>query len=103
MSIQELQNLITNAHDTSLIVPTESPNANTIYTLYEDGEITEQKGGWAYGQRNERVLVYGFDSISAYYRKCTFALQTDRFGYIITTLENAKHIRNYMETLIETS
>lgn len=36
----------------SLIHRDESPNANTIYHLYYDGEITSEKGGWAYGQRS---------------------------------------------------
>jgi hypothetical protein len=30
-----------------------SPCENRIYHLYEDGEITNQKGSWAYQQRSE--------------------------------------------------
>jgi hypothetical protein len=42
----------------SLVHPDESPNANTIYHLYNDGEITSEKGGWAYGQRSVFTSAY---------------------------------------------
>jgi len=31
----------------------QSPNENVIYHLYNDGEITHQKGSWAYLKRSE--------------------------------------------------
>jgi hypothetical protein len=40
------------ASPTGLLNPKESPNGNTMYHLYSDGEITYQKGGWAYLQRS---------------------------------------------------
>lgn len=43
---------------TGLIIPSESPNGNTIYHLHSNGEITFQKGGWAYLQRSEFTLCY---------------------------------------------
>jgi hypothetical protein len=36
-----------------LIDKSKSPNANLIYHLYSNGEITFQKGGWAYLERSE--------------------------------------------------
>jgi hypothetical protein len=41
------------ASPTGLIIKTESPNGNKIYHLYEDGEITFQKGGSVYLKRSE--------------------------------------------------
>jgi hypothetical protein len=38
---------------TGLVDPEDSPNSNWIYHLYDDGEITHQKGGHAYGMRTE--------------------------------------------------
>ncbi len=42
----------------SLIHRDESPNANIIYHLHYDGEITSEKGGWAYGQRSTFTSAY---------------------------------------------
>lgn len=46
-----------NAHyeesPTGLVNPNESPNGNQIYHLYSTGEISYQKGGWAYMRRSE--------------------------------------------------
>jgi hypothetical protein len=70
-----------------LIIPNESPNGNTIYHLYSDGEITCQKGGWAYLSRNEFLLKYpinGYEKISLQlpkkYDTCTatYAILTDK-------------------------
>ena len=35
-----------------------SPNGNQIYHLYSNGEITYQKGAWAYLKRSEFNLSY---------------------------------------------
>lgn len=43
---------------TGLLNASEAPNGNRIYHLYDDGEITHQKGGWAYMQRSEFSLKY---------------------------------------------
>jgi hypothetical protein len=58
--INHLNNIINDAHKKhyeyskyGLVNPRESPNGNLIYHLYNDGEITYQKGGWAYLQRSE--------------------------------------------------
>lgn len=58
--IEQLNADIISAHDkhyevspTGLVNPKESPNGNQIYHLYSTGEISFQKGGWAYMQRSE--------------------------------------------------
>ena len=38
-------------HNIDLIRCDESPNANHIYKLWEDFEVTSEKGGYAYGNR----------------------------------------------------
>lgn len=53
MEIKQLEADIRAANNPALHVPTESPNGNGINHLYSDGEITWQKGGWAYRQRSE--------------------------------------------------
>jgi hypothetical protein len=57
--INQLNKEIVAAHDkhyesssTGLWKPNESPNGNTMFHLYSDGEVTYQKGGWAYGKRS---------------------------------------------------
>lgn len=62
-----------NAHyqnkETGLIDKDKSPNSNTIYHLYNDGEITYQKGGSAYLQRSEFISsphIYRYISDSPY-------------------------------------
>ena len=60
MELKELNELIIATHNwhyisspTGLINPKDSPNGNQIYHLYSTGEISFQKGGWAYLQRGE--------------------------------------------------
>jgi hypothetical protein len=48
-----IQNMINSFHNPSLIIPNESPNGNRITHIYDDGTITNQKGGWAYLKRSE--------------------------------------------------
>ncbi len=37
--------------------PDTSPNGNIIYHLYSTGEVTSQKGAWAYLNRNEFTIL----------------------------------------------
>lgn len=97
--IQKVQDLITNYHDENLIIP----EGNQVYTLYEDGELTIQKGGSLYGRRTEHVVEYGLDKYSIYYKKLTFPKYTSMaqsYGYLlIATYEKALEIRECMKTL----
>jgi hypothetical protein len=50
-----------NAHYTQenphgLLQPDEAPNTNTIYKVWNDGEITYEKGGYAFGDRSLKQL-----------------------------------------------
>ena len=52
-TLKEIKDAIDKAHNPLLVQRTESPNGNIIYHLYDNGEISFQKGGWAYLQRSE--------------------------------------------------
>jgi len=58
------------ASPTGLWMPKESPNGNTIYHLYSDGEITYQKGGWAYLQCSVQIPFFLFFSVYNQCLKC---------------------------------
>ncbi len=83
-------------HDPSLVKPLEQPNGNLIYHLYNDGEITQQKGGYAYKQRTEFTRE---SSINNRLDPNHFPMKVNDFGYAIMTYENACIIRNLMMTL----
>ena len=88
-----IQETINFSHNKKLIDENIAPNANIIYHLYQDGEITSQKGSWAYGRRSEFTLYY---PINGYKNIFSFPLSRGKFGYIIVTEKNALFIRKMM-------
>lgn len=102
-SVEELNKLVDELHKKhyqsspcGLIQPDEAPNANTIYHLYNDGEITSQKGGFAYKKRTEftiREPLYSEDDISPY--KFPVKL-SNTYSYAILTEEECRDIRSKM-------
>jgi len=88
-----IQETINFSHNKKLIDKNMAPNSNIIYHLYQDGEITFQKGSWAYGGRSEFTLHY---PIYGYINNFTFSLNRGKFGYAIVTKENASLIRKMM-------
>lgn len=102
--IKQINEFIKKHHDMSLIKPNEQPNENTIYHLYDDGEIMSQKGGWAYGNRSmfsDDFPIIGIDSIKKYF---IFPLQTDNsngvYPYAVMTSENCTIVRNLMNDAV---
>jgi len=100
----ELYEFIKQCHNPDLVDPKESPNGNYIIHIYNDGEITEQKGGWAYGQRSERTMVY---ELSHTYDPTKFPISSPSnfgkiIGYAIVTQVHAYEIRKYMQELRKT-
>jgi len=100
----KIYDMLKNMNNPKLVDRSKSPNENTIYHLYNDGEITSQKGGEVYGHRNEHCH-YPYDSIYFTRRfrfdvdKFPFTKITDdkiKFGYAILTLDDATLIRNEM-------
>ena len=88
-----LQYIITKYHDPNLVHPDESPNGNWIYHIYSDGEVTHQKGGFAYLRRSEFIEkspIYGFKS------NLVFPMKGSTHSYAIVTKEHANLIRKEM-------
>lgn len=70
-----------------------SPNSNTIYHLYSNGEITSQKGSWAYLQRSE------FNEYPALFFQSRFEFPVklkNGLSYAILTNDECVMIRNKM-------
>lgn len=95
--VDQIQNLINEHHDDSLVNPNESPNGNRITLLYNDGEITETKGGWAFLQRSQFSLkgpIYNLQYKFTMPRK----LGNNSF-IIVKDFETANSIRDTIENL----
>ena len=65
--IADLCQRVVNAHNAHIVnglcdlidrSPGACPNGNQIYHLYSDGEITYQKGAWAYEKRGEHTYYH---------------------------------------------
>ena len=107
MEKEQLNELINNLHNwhytsspTGLVNPSESPNGNQIYHLYSTGEISFQKGGWAYLQRSECIAEGKLSN----YKKLGLKLPkqaADGSTYAILTKEECKQFREQMIEIIE--
>jgi len=107
MEKEQLNELINNKHNwhyisspTGLVNPNDSPNGNQIYHLYSTGEISFQKGGWAYLQRSECIS----DGKITNYQKLGFRFPkeaADGSTYAILTREECKLFRDKMIELIQ--
>ena len=85
---------------TGLINPKDSPNGNQIYHLYSTGEISFQKGGWAYMQRSEFMIHTTMPN----YKKLALKFPkkaADESTYVILTEEECKNFRVQMDELIK--
>ena len=89
-TLEQIQTEIKNAHNPGLVLPEESPNGNWITHLYSDGEITSQKGGWAYLQRSE--FTQSYDKFKKNYVDL-FPVKRHNYTYAIMTDEDAKRIQ----------
>lgn len=106
-AIEILNEIIIDTHNwhyisspTGLVNPNESPNGNQIYHLYSTGEISFQKGGWAYLQRGE-CFTHG--KITNY-QKLSLKLPkeaADGSTYAILTKEECTKFRAKIIELIE--
>lgn len=80
--------------------PDEAPNTNTIYKVWNDGEITNEKGGHAFGERSKRSsaqpLVSGVDSVLP-----TFPLNGNGIhSYAILTMDECSAVRGMLKKLL---
>lgn len=99
--INKLANDLHNKHyeisKHGLILPDEQPNANIIYHLYNDGEVTYQKGGYAYKKRGE------FNYLNKiYYEKSpfNFPIKGTNCSYAILTLQECINMREKMKEIL---
>ncbi len=88
--IKEIEELAKEHHDMSLV------KERHVTHLYNDGEITSQKGGDIYGMRNQHCMYSAL-----IVPPISFPIE-DRngFSYAILTDENANMIRNKMKQLM---
>ncbi len=91
VTYEQLKELIKSRNNPKLVDTELSPLENTIYHVYSDGEITEQKGSWGYGQRSERTIIEPkFNNI---YQKGLFPYERQTnfgtFGYAVVTRDDA--------------
>jgi hypothetical protein len=82
-----------------LVIKTESPNGNLIYHLYENGEITFQKGGWAYLERSEftanRSIAYAANLNLKFPE-----LSCSGMTYVVLTKDECENYRKIIEELV---
>lgn len=88
-------------NDSGLIDTTvnASPNGNIIYHLYSNGEITYQKGAWAYPKRSEFNHTYEIRNA----RKFPFKFvkeAADGTTYAILTKEECIQFADEMKEII---
>ena len=81
---------------------TASPNGNQIYHFYSNGEITFQKGAWAYRQRSEFNLEYSLNNSKNFAFKFV-NLAADNITYAILTQNECENFRKEMEEIIKKS
>lgn len=93
--MDSIKSFIDQVHNPKLVQPKESPNGNIIYHIYCDGEITYQKGGWAYLQRSEFTDSYQPSLKKKYYDIFPIKNSTN-ISYAIVTRQDAISIRNMM-------
>jgi len=93
-TIEEIDILIKKYHNPSLINTEESPNANRIYHIYSNGQITNQKGSYAYLHRNEFVDYNIINNKLPLL--VTFPIKNDNEYYAIVEKKHAIEIRNLM-------
>ena len=94
MSLSELIELVKGCDNPELATYNDGEK---IYHIYNDGEITEQKGGDMYLRRNERTLREYYD-IGHNFDHTEFPHKTSskKYGYAIVTHEDALKIRDLM-------
>lgn len=57
--VNSINSKVAEYHNPKLITNEEQPNGNRVYKLFDDFEITSEKGGWAYGSRSLQSVMRG--------------------------------------------
>ena len=97
--MSSINELITKFHNPGLVKPDESPNGNRILMIWNDGEVTDTKGGHAFLNRSLFTQSYQGHTLSSIssvniVMPCEYG---DTKSYaIIETLAQAMEIRAMM-------
>ena len=95
--LEQIENLINEHHDDSLVNPNESPNGNRITLLYNDGEIMDTKGGWAFLQRSMFSLKGPIYNLK---HPINMPRKSGSYSFmIVKDFKTAEMIRNTIENL----
>lgn len=106
MTREELERVVRemhNAHYTpenpnGLWKPNEAPNANTIYKVWNDGEITYEKGGDAFGDRSLKQLRTGHNIFGAGAVLPTFPILGGKgYSYAMLTVDECCHVNKLLK------
>jgi len=95
---EQIEKMAKEAHSYDHINTSISPNENTIYMLWNDGEITSEKGSWAFGMRS---VFTKEPPIFPYSLNLKFPLS--RYGYsgAILSLEECCLFRSWICRLLK--
>ena len=78
---------------------TANPNDNQIYHLYSSGEITYQKGSWAYKNRAEFTLRTKIARATEFPFKFVYNSINDDATYVILTKDECEQFRDEMKQI----
>jgi hypothetical protein len=94
-----VNDIVYKLHNPLIIDPNLQPNANIIYSLYSDGTVTRQKGGYVYGKRNVTDIMYEIIKPNTFF---TFPLKGENEGdtYAILLYDDCIKVRNIMNDLL---
>jgi len=95
----QIETMAKDIHNLKLVDTSKSPNENTIYILWGDLEITDEKGSWAFGQRSVRTCY------PPHYSHSLFAFPFVRNGYqgIMLPYEDALLFRKWIVKVMSSS
>ena len=89
---KRIETLANTYHSLKLIDLSASPNENTIYILWGDLEITDEKGSWAFGQRNVRT----FESPVFHFNVFAFPFFRNEYCGIMLTLDECRLFKQWI-------
>lgn len=90
--LQRLNLYIKKCNNVNLVNSNSPPQLNMIYKLYPEGKLTEEFGGWVYGNRPVNTLFENFD-------KVIDGLVFPSQGYAMLNRKDALFIRGWIDRL----
>lgn len=84
-----------------LLIPNGSPNGNIMFHLYNTGEISQQKGGFAYLRRSEFTIKYNLDNCDKLNLKFIQLAGDGTTTYVILTEKECYYYRDKIIKLLE--